>query len=76
MREVKRSEDRTSLDVVINHGVHRWTLCVSKSKGESFAFYSDDQEEWNIDAFCRTEILSDEAAEKLADEFIKEFGNG
>lgn len=81
MREVKRAwnGEKTSLNVYINEGVHQWSLHVVKAANgerESFAYYSNHDDEWNIESFKRVEILSDEAAEKLADEFIQEFGRG
>lgn len=80
MREVKRAwnGEKTSLDVYVNEGVHQWSLHIVPVNGgfESFAYYSNHDDEWNIESFQRTEILNDEAAEKLADEFIQEFGRG
>lgn len=80
MREVKRAwnDKKTSLDLYINEGVHQWSLHVAKAANgewQAFAFYSNNEDEWNIDHFCRN-VVNDEAAEKLADEFIQEFGRG
>lgn len=77
-RKISKKWDGKSLEITIDKGDDRWQFVAfaKDAKGErweTMGFYSNEEDEWNLDSWRNHDISAIEVGE-LADRFEKEVG--